>query len=223
MMHRVLKWRRAGRGVSGYIKKVAPGAFLQEFCFRPSSIGAICPSSRFLARHMARQVPDPRAQTGLIVELGAGTGVITQALLDHGVAPDRLMVVEFSAAFVQRLRARFPDVNVVHGNAADLCQIVPQGVPVSAIISSLPLCSLPVPIMQAILQQWQYLLQDDGIAVQFTYNLRRPAWRNYIHGHETNSKIVWANLPPAKLSTFSFKTAKLASPSPHHENPQSNR
>src|SRR5690606_860734 len=142
MMHRVLGLGRVGR-VSDYLKNMAPGLFLQELCSRPGIIGAICPSSRYLARHMARQVP--HNDKGLVIELGGGTGAITQALLNHGIPPERLMVVEFSSPVVQRLLKRFPHANVVQGNAADRSLLVPQGSRIHAIAASLPLWSLPLP------------------------------------------------------------------------------
>jgi phospholipid N-methyltransferase len=166
---------------------------------------------------MARQVP--RAEDGLIIELGAGTGVITKALLDSGVDPHRLIVIEFSALFVQRLRERFPEVVVIHGNAADLSDFLPAGIKVRAIVSSLPLCSLPEPITQAILQQWRLLLRDGGVAIQFTYNLRQPRWRRYVQARLSRSKIVWANLPPANITTFTYKPAQ--DHYLHYERPQS--
>lgn len=195
------------RRFSEYLKNMAPGVFLQELYNQPGVIGAICPSSRYLARQMARQLPIH--DDGLIIELGGGTGAITQALLNHGVAPERLKVIEYSSVFVQRLRQRFPDVDVIHGSAADLSQLLPSNVKIGAIVSSLPLCSLPGPITEAILQQWKLLLHDGGVAIQFTYNLRQPKWRRQIQANQTNSKVVWANLPPANITTFSFKTAKL--------------
>src|SRR5690606_19899267 len=97
-----------------------------------------------------------------------------------------------------------------HGNAADLCQIVPQNTRVVAIVSSLPLCSLPPPITSSILQQWQYLLHESGIAVQFTYNLHKPAWQHQIQARQIGASTIWANLPPAKVFTFSFHTPKLS-------------
>lgn len=212
MMQRVLGSRHA-RHISDYLKKLTPGVFLQEFWAQPGIVGAICPSSKFLAQRMAHEVS--HCKDGLIIELGPGTGVVTKALLKHGVSPERLLVVEYSNRFVQRLRTQFPLVNIVHGNAADLCQIVPEGVKVSAIVSSLPLCSLPEPLMQSILRQWHYLLHDAGVAVQFTYNLHKPKWHKHIQAQQTTSSVVWANLPPAKVSTFSFHTLKLSSP--HHE------
>lgn len=211
-MLRVLSLGRARR-ISEYLKNIAPGVFFQELYNRPGTIGAICPSSRYLARQMARQIP--ASEDGLIIELGAGTGAITRALLDHGIAPERLKVIEFSNPFVQRLRQRFPHVDVVHGNAADLCTLIPPNTKIGAIVSSLPLCSLPEPITQAILQQWQLLLRDGGVAIQFTYNLRLPKWRGHLKAHQTHSKVVWANLPPANITTFSF--APVAPPKSAHE------
>ncbi len=205
-MLRVLRLGRAQR-FSQYFKNIAPGIFLQELLNRPGAIGAICPSSRFLARRMARQIP--ASEDGLIIELGGGTGVITRALLDHGVAPERLKVIEFSSPFVQTLRERFPQVEVIHGNAADLCELIPKKTKVRAIVSSLPLCSLPEPITQSILEQWRTLLHDGGVAIQFTYNLRSPKWRRLVQARQTSSQLVWANLPPANITTFSFQSAKL--------------
>lgn len=213
MRHRVLRLGRT-RHFSDYLKRFAPGIFLQELCNRPGAVGAVCPSSPFLARHMASRVKP--STEGLIVELGAGTGAITKALLKRGIPPERLLVVEHSLAFVRRLRKRFPQLNIMQGNAADLCRLLPPGVRVDAIVSSLPLCSLPEPIAQSILQQWEMVLHDDGIAVQFTYNLRRPRWRDYTPAQQTGSHIVWANLPPASVGTYSFKTLKLAQPLHEH-------
>lgn len=201
-MHRVLRFERARR-LREYFRNIAPGIFLQELLNQPSNVGAICPSSRFLASSMARQVP--LEDDGLVIELGAGTGAITQALLKHGIQAADLLIVEFSPVFVQRLRQRFPQLNIVHGNAADLSQLVPPGRRIKAIVSSLPLCSLPPTVTQAILQQWQTLLQSNGVAVQFTYHLRLPKWREHLAARQTRSKIVWANLPPANITTFSFK------------------
>ncbi len=212
MMYRVPGFGSAQR-LSDYFKGLAPGLFLRELCLRPGAVGALCPSSRHLARHMAKQVP--ASGDGLVVELGAGTGVVTQALLDSGVPAHRLLVIEYSGPFVRRLRKRFPHLNVVQGNAADLRRLLPPEARVRAIVSSLPLCSLPAPMTHSILEQWQHLLHDNGVAIQFTYNLRRPKWKNQLRAQQTGSKIIWANLPPANISTFSFKTAKL--PAPRHE------
>ncbi|MHB8564056.1 MAG: hypothetical protein ACYDDA_08960, partial [Acidiferrobacteraceae bacterium] len=80
--------------------------FVKVLCSRPQTIGAPCPSSRRLANYMAAQAI--ASAKGTVVELGAGTGVVTQALLDRGLAAEKLIVVEQSPILAGHLRARFP-------------------------------------------------------------------------------------------------------------------
>src|SRR6201999_3304554 len=79
--------------------------FLRALIARPKNIGAVAPSSRGLARAIARQI-DP-ARPGSVLELGPGTGVITAALLDRGIAPERLTVIEYDSDFAAAIAARF--------------------------------------------------------------------------------------------------------------------
>ena len=67
--------------------------FLRALLTRPKHVGAVAPSSRMLARAIADEV-DP-SRPGPVLELGPGTGVITQALLERGVAPERLTTIEY--------------------------------------------------------------------------------------------------------------------------------
>src|ERR1700730_14402096 len=87
--------------------------FIRSWFERPLSTGAVMPSGRVLARTMARYV-DPVA-SGPVVELGPGTGPVTEALVDHGVDPARLMLVEFNPDFCRLLRARYSAATVVQG------------------------------------------------------------------------------------------------------------
>ena len=206
-MLRVLPSVRA-RHITRYFRNLTPPLFLREFVSRPAGVGAICPSSRTLAQYMARQVP--ATPDGLVVELGAGTGVVTEALLRSGIAASNLLVVELSPSFVQRLRKRFPQVNVIQGNAAQLETLIPENRRVNAIVSSLPLCSIEPETTREILKQWHSLLHPGGVAVQFSYHLRSPAWRNHMPPARLKSKIVWANLPPANVSTFHFDSKPLS-------------
>ncbi len=199
-MHRVLGRARNQRWAQ-YLADLAPTLFLQELFERPATIGALCPSSRTLAARMAAQVP---LNDGLVIELGAGTGVVTHALLERGVAPDRLIVLELSPRFSHRLRKRYSQLEIITGNAADLGQLIPAGKKVSAIVSSLPLCSLPATVTQAILSQWQPLLAHGGVAVQFTYSPRTPKWQQQLAARQISTSKVWTNLPPATVARFSF-------------------
>src|SRR5215207_8736368 len=111
-IHRALKRLISALRVS------APWLFARELISQPAAVGAVWPSSSQLAKGMAACVPADGK--GSIVELGGGTGAVTQALLERGIAPERLLVVERSPAFVQHLRARFPSVKVVEGDATKL-------------------------------------------------------------------------------------------------------
>ncbi|MGN7984863.1 class I SAM-dependent methyltransferase [Burkholderia sp. 22313] len=174
--------------------------FVREWVGRPAAVGALCPSSRHLARKMAEMVPDGE---GLVVELGGGTGAITAALLERGVAPRRLVVVERSPAFVQHLRRRFPGITIVSGDARQLERLLPPDARVDAIVSCLPLRTLPRPDVTAIIGQCRRVLSLDGVMVQFTYDLRPPD-RHPLGDPglvACGSRIVWANIPPARIVT----------------------
>jgi phospholipid N-methyltransferase len=184
------------------LKRSALWIFVQQFLCAPASVGAVWPSSRRLAKHLAEQVP--LTSTGLVIELGAGTGVVTQALLERGINPDRLVVIERAPAFVRHLRARFPSIKVIQGDASLLKRLLPPGVPVDAIVSSLPLLALPPKEAARILMQWRLVLAHEGTAVQFTYDLRRrpsPSINGFVL---VASSIVWRNLPPARVLKLQY-------------------
>jgi phosphatidylethanolamine/phosphatidyl-N-methylethanolamine N-methyltransferase len=189
-------------------QKHAPLAlFAREILTNPRNMGAACPSSHRLARVMAAQVPlhDP----GLVLELGAGTGVVTLALLQRGIAPERLISVEISASLAQHLHLRFPDIRVIHGDASHLHKLMgDEDYPrITTIVSSLPLRSLPVSVVEGISRQLQPLLMQGASLVQFTYDLRkRPLTHLHLHAAPELSRIashiVWRNLPPARVDVF---------------------
>ncbi|HDR9755951.1 TPA: methyltransferase domain-containing protein, partial [Burkholderia aenigmatica] len=164
---------------------------------------------RQLAREMADAVPDG---DGLVVELGGGTGAITAALLERGVAPRRLVVVERSPAFVQHLRRRFPGISIVSGDARQLERLLPPDARVDAIVSCLPLRTLPRQDVTAIIDQCHRVLSADGVMIQFTYDLRPPG-RHPLGDSAfvaSGSRIVWANIPPARIVTVRNVTAEHA-------------
>lgn len=171
--------------------------FAREWLQRPAAVGAVWPSSDQLARCIAAHVP-ARGE-GLVVELGAGTGVVTQALLERGIAPGRLVVIERSLAFVTHLRRRFPHVTVLHGDATELAELLPSERPVDSIVSSLPLRSLPEHVVRAIIEQWRVLLSASSTVVQFTYDLRDGAHALPAGFRQRASDTIWFNLPPARV------------------------
>src|SRR3974377_1034364 len=118
--------------------------FIRSWIEKPLSTGAVMPSSKALARTMARYV-DAEA-SGPVIELGPGTGPVTEALVEHGIDQSRLVLVEFNPDFCRLLRARYPEATVVQGDAYRLRRIVEVYVrePAAAVVSGLPLLTKPL-------------------------------------------------------------------------------
>jgi phosphatidylethanolamine/phosphatidyl-N-methylethanolamine N-methyltransferase len=176
--------------------------FFRSWLDNPAVAGAVSPSGRFLARMMARYV-DPR-KAGPVVELGPGTGAITEALLARGIAPGRLYLVEFDPGFCKLLKRRFPGVHVIKGDAYQLSQTLRGRLrrPAAAIVSSLPLLLKPETQRLALLADAFDCMSPDGCFVQFTYGRVSPVPRDKTSAldfHVEASPPVWLNLPPARV------------------------
>ncbi len=179
-------------------------SFLKALAINPRATGAVLPSSKRLAREMASYIDF--SGNGLVVELGAGTGVITAAILEAGVDPKRLVAIEYAPHLAKQLQIRFPDIEVIEGNAANLAAFVKNKTQsVDAVVSGLPLRSLPDVVAQAILDQIPQVLSKTGRYIQFTYDIRSDA--NYYPEHYElgESTIIWRNIPPARVDVFTFK------------------
>lgn len=172
--------------------------FARELAAAPRSIGAICPSSSQLATAIAQRITPGE---GHVLELGGGTGAITQALLERGVPARKLIVVERSAVFAAHLRGRFPDVPIVQADAARLTDTLPVDLGIDWIVSGLPLRSLPRGEAARIVDQWRRILRPGGGVVQFSYDILRSG--GVMHTGDDfstlSSRIVWMNMPPARV------------------------
>ncbi len=193
--------------------------FLKAWIEKPLLTGAVSPSGRSLAKMMARYV-DP-VIPGLIIELGPGTGPVTQALLQRGIAPERLILIEYDPDFCKLLARRFPRVRVIQGDAYDLTKTL-AGIldqPVAAIVSSLPLLTRPDPQRLSLLKDAFSLMAPSGRFIQFTYGMLSPIPRK-AKGLEVfpflahASPAVWLNLPPARV--FVYQAASSADVIPVH-------
>lgn len=176
-------------------------SFLKALLDNPREIGAIFPSSSFLAKEMVAHVDQNR--DGVVVELGAGTGVITKALLKSGISPSSMIVIESSRAMVKKLRRRFPAIQIIEGNAADLTTLLAKEKrEVHTIISSLPLRSLHKPIAETILQQINLALSKKGRYIQYTYSFNEDPFFSLKNFQRVISKRIWMNLPPARVDVW---------------------
>lgn len=173
--------------------------FFRALWAHPQEIGAPWPSSKKLADYLAQQVPLPTP--GKIVELGPGTGVVTQALLRRGISQENLIAIEHSSSLAAYLREAFPKLEIIEGDAAQLTDLLKdQHKPISAIVSSLPLHSLPKATVKAIFQQLDQVLKQGDLFIQFTYDLRKKSLLVPTQFTLRSSKIIWLNFPPARVS-----------------------
>lgn len=190
--------RLAGARTAGWLGPRA--AFFRELLHEPRSVGAVCPSSGALALRMAAWVDV--SQAGWIIELGGGTGMVTQALLQRGVPCERLIVIERSRQLVNHLRSRFPGVRIAHADAADIARTALEDRPVAAIVSGLPMRSLPAEAVSRIVQAGAGVLDANARVVQFTYARRACSPWSVAGLHRIGSETVWRNLPPARIEVF---------------------
>jgi phosphatidylethanolamine/phosphatidyl-N-methylethanolamine N-methyltransferase len=176
--------------------------FFRSWMEKPLTVGAVAPSSRALARVMAAYV-DP-AIPGPIVELGPGTGPVTEALVERGVDPARLVLVEYDPTFCALLRNRFAAANVVQGDAYDLRQTLADvlGTPAAAFVSGLPLFNKPLKMRLKLLDQAFTLMAPGTPFVQFTYNAISPIPRSHGQIRAEASGRVWRNFPPARVWVY---------------------
>src|SRR3954453_1889511 len=142
--------------------------FIRSWIEKPLSTGAVMPSGKLLARTMARQVDIDTP--GPIIELGPGTGPVTEALVRRGVDPARLVLVEFNPVFCRMLRSRYPAATVVQGDAYRLRHLLETFVrePAAAVVSGLPLVTKPLRTRLRLISDALTLLAPKAPFVQFT-------------------------------------------------------
>lgn len=171
--------------------------FLGQMVRRPGQVSALAPSSRRLARAMAEGLSP---ETGLVAELGPGTGKITRAILERGVKPENLTVFELNPVFCRKLEKDFPGLRVENHPAQHMATLGLRGL--DAVISGLPLLSMSATLQHAILHAAFSALRPGGVFVQFTYGPRPPL--NPVVQHDLALKVdrgphVMFNMPPARV------------------------
>ncbi len=174
--------------------------YLREFKQSPRSIGSFAESGAQLSAAMAKAAhvkPDE-----IVVEFGPGTGVITAQLLAQGVLPSQLLLIEFNAKFAANLRMRFPQLNILQGDAWQIEKIMAEHFPgkkCSAIVSSLPLLNFPKAQRALLMAAVDRVLDPvHGRFVQFSYGLKSPIELGNTFT-QSRSKWIVKNVPPARV------------------------
>lgn len=177
--------------------------FLRSWLEKPLATGAVMPSGRALARMMAGyvglDVPGP------VIELGPGTGAVTQALVAHGVVPARLVLVEFNPVFCRLLRSRYPEATVVQGDAYSIKRLLGTLLrePAAAMVSGLPLLTKPLKTRLRLINDAFTLLHPQAPFIQFTYSMTTPPIpKGLTRVAAEASERIWMNLPPARVWVY---------------------
>lgn len=178
--------------------------FWRNLISDPRRVAAVAPSGAALADLMTREIT---ARDGPVIELGPGTGVFSRRLIERGVPESGLILVESGETFAAELALRFPSATVLHMDARRLNSVsLPGGVLAGAVVSGLPLLSMPAPTILRILRGAFSQLRDDGAYYQFTYGARCPvssAILKRLGLRATCIGRVSANLPPASVYRIS--------------------
>lgn len=174
--------------------------FFRAWVTDPKKVSAISPSSPALARLITSEVI---ANQTPVLELGPGTGVFTRALLERGIKPGDLTLIEAGPQFSKLLADRYPGVRIVEMDASRLgnAQLFQPG-SLSNAISGLPLLSMSPRKIMGILRGTFGYLREDGAFYQFTYGPRCPvpsAILSRLDLRATRIGTTVRNMPPSSV------------------------
>ncbi len=173
--------------------------FAKGVVSKPKTVGAIAPTSVRMAEKMASAID---LESGLpVIEFGPGTGVITRAILDLGLAPEKLYSIEYSAQFIPGLKRKYPGVNFIQGDAFDISSIAQKYriEQFDCVISALPLLNFPMTQRIRLINASLELLEPGRPMVQFSYSPRPPVPPRPRHFSVRHFDTIIRNIPPARI------------------------
>lgn len=176
--------------------------FFKGWMDGPKRVGAILPTSGITARRMASVITP---QSGLpVLELGPGTGIITKAILQRGIAPEKLVSIEFSTDFYQHLVKTFQGVRFINGDAFDLENTLGdmKDSQFDAVISAIPMLSFPMERRIALLEDLLNRMPHGRPVMQITYGPVSPIIAQPDRYRIKHYDFVVRNIPPAQLWTY---------------------
>ena len=172
--------------------------FLRRWAANPLRMGSLVPSSSALCRRLVRLAwPAPGRA---VLELGAGTGVVSAALLAAGLAPDRLAAVEIDPEMAEHLRDRLPGVAVIEGDARALPHLLPERFRgrIGSVICGIPLVLLPTARQREFIDAIAAVAPGRGF-LHYSYCISSPLSTRR-HGLQARRE-AWTplNFPPASV------------------------
>ncbi len=179
--------------------------FFKEFLRSPGSIGAIKPSSKYLAAEMVAQARISEADT--IFELGAGTGPFTEMIIKTKKETAAFVALEINENLVKVLKEKFPDVDIIEDSVENLRNIMAdKGIEkIDSIVCGLPWAAFSKELQDKLFNAIVDSLQPGGRFCTFAYlqGLLLPAGQRFRKTLKQNfskvsqSRTVWRNTPPA--------------------------
>lgn len=181
-----------------------PGLFLRNWLANPLQMGSVVPSSPALCRRLVRHAWPALGQQ--VLELGAGTGVISRALLEAGLPPELLTVVEIVPAMAGHLQRILPGVTIIEGDARDLPSLLPETSRgrIGSVICGIPLVLLPRPVQAQFIDVIDQVAPGRGF-LHYSYCVTSPLPARH-HRLDAN-RLAWTplNLPPASVWRYRSK------------------
>ena len=174
------------------------GLFFRRWLANPLQMGSIVPSSPALCKRIAAQTK--AAPDQIVVELGAGTGVVSRALIDAGLAPDKLHVVEIVPEMAHHLRAALPGAQVIEGDARRLPYLIPAQFhgKIGTVVVGIPLVLLPVAEQRRFINAIEAVAPRQGF-ILYSYCVTSPLpWKTH---RLVAKREAWTpmNFPPASV------------------------
>lgn len=173
--------------------------FLKQVIRNPRAMGSIAPSTRYLSRVIGRLAAS--RLDGPVLEIGAGTGSFTRAMINAGIDESQLYIVELNGGLCRHLKQQFPRASVVRADATRLREFLPSETVghFRMVVSGLPLVNMPRPASQAIISEIKACMAPDGRFLQFTYLPFSPISESQ-HAFR-GQRIAWVlrNVPPATV------------------------
>lgn len=168
---------------------------LLKFFTKPKATGSLFASSRFLVRQLVNYVP----QNATVLEIGAGTGVITLELIKRGWSPDRLFICEYDQDFYYNLKEKFPGYPVFCKDASQAHTFL-QPHSIDCVVSGLPLRNFSEAFKQDLVSNLRQVVKPGATLIQFTYGIASPL--PMLRGEK--QECVFANIPPAFIWKYHF-------------------
>jgi phosphatidylethanolamine/phosphatidyl-N-methylethanolamine N-methyltransferase len=182
-----------------------PGMFFRRWLANPLQMGSVLPSSAALCQRIARHTR--RAPHEAVLELGAGTGVVSRTLLNSGVPPERLFVIEIEPAMASHLRRALPGVQVIQGDARNLPALIPTEWHgrIGTVVCGIPLVLLPLTEQRRFIDAIEAVAPGRGF-LHFSYCVTSPLPARKHRLAARREAWTPLNFPPASVWRYTPAT-----------------